>query len=72
MDIDTLKLSTIAQLSILEDIDVKNLPQLTANALYQSKTKLMQIIILINCIQSVRNSHPAAAFKMQLYLEGIT
>lgn len=71
MDIDAMKLDSIASVGIIQNMNKDVLPMSTLFAVEALEKRLMENVILISAIQKLRRSHPGAAFKAELYLEGV-
>lgn len=71
MNIDAMKLDSIASVETIEKMDFNVLPLSTLFAVEALRTRLMENVVLITALQRIRRSHPGAAFKAELYLEGV-
>lgn len=71
MDIDAMKLDAVTSIDIIEKMDLTVLPLSALFAVEALRKKLVDNIALINAIQHLRRSHPEAALKIELYLQGI-
>lgn len=71
MDIDISKQNAILACYLIDGMDMKSCPQSTADAMLSLRRTLMEKVLLITLIQDLRRKHPAAAFEIELFLQGV-
>ena len=71
LDIDIMQLDAIAIIKLLEIENASEYSYLEQQLIEKLRIKCMENVVLTGAIKQLRASFPAAAFSVELYMEGV-